>query len=62
MTSFYNFTHKIETGWAKKFIKFILETWNVNDVIVYLWFRYLRIKKKKYAIQERVILHAQNLQ
>ena len=47
MTSFYNFTLKIETGWAKKFIKFILETWNVNDVIVYLWFRYLRIKKIK---------------
>ena len=47
MTSFYNFTLKIETGWAKKFIKSILETWNVNDVIMYVWFRYLRIKKIK---------------
>ena len=36
MTTFYNFTPKIETSWAKKFFKFILETWNVNDVIVYV--------------------------
>ena len=36
MTTFYNFTPKIETSWAKKVVKFILETWNVNDVIVYV--------------------------
>ena len=37
MTNFYNFTLKIETSWAKKVVKSILETWYVN-VIVYLWF------------------------
>ena len=35
MTTFYNFTRKIETSWDKKVIKSILETWNVN-VIVYV--------------------------
>ena len=44
MTTFYNFTRKIETGWAKKVVKSILETWNVN-VIVYVWFIYFQIKK-----------------
>ena len=43
MTIFYNFTLKVETSWAKKVVKSILETWNVNDVIVYVWF----IKKSK---------------
>ena len=36
MTTFYNFTLKIETSWVKKVVKYILETWNVNDVIVYV--------------------------
>ena len=44
MTTFYNFTRKIETSWAKKVVKCILETWNVN-VIVYVWFIYFQIKK-----------------
>ena len=43
MTTFYDFTLKIETSWAQKVVKSILETWNVNDVIVYVWF----IKKLK---------------
>ena len=47
MTTFYNFTLKIETSWAKKVVKSILETWNVNDVIVYVWFIYFWIKKIK---------------
>ena len=33
MITFYNFTLKIETSWAKKVVKSILETWNVNNVI-----------------------------
>ena len=36
MTTFYNFTPKIETIWAKKGVKSILQTWNVNDFIVYV--------------------------
>ena len=43
MTTFYDFTLKIETSWAQKVVKSILETWNVNDAIVYVWF----IKKLK---------------
>ena len=42
-TTFYNFTRKIETSWAKKVVKSILETWNVS-IIVYVWFIYFRIK------------------
>ena len=38
MTNFYSFTLKIETSWAKNVVKSILETWNYNDVIVYVWF------------------------
>ena len=39
MTVFNIFTIKIETSWAKKFVKLILETWNAaNDAIVYVWF------------------------
>ena len=34
MTTSQNFTLKIETSWAKEVVKFILETWNVNDVIL----------------------------
>ena len=47
MSTFYNFNLKIEISWTKKVVKSILETWNVNDVIVYVWFIYFRIKKKK---------------
>ena len=51
MTAFYNFTLKTETSWAKKVAKPILETWNVNDIIVYVWFIYFQIKKNlKYAM------------
>ena len=45
MTTFYNSSLKIETSWAKKVIKLILETWNANDVIVYVWFICYRMKK-----------------
>ena len=47
MTAFYDFTLKIETSWAKKDVKPSLETWNVNDVIVYAWYIYSQIKKLK---------------
>ena len=47
MTNFYSFTLKIETSWAKNVVKSILETWNYNDVIVYVWFIYFWIKKIK---------------
>ena len=46
MTTFYNFTLKIETSWAKKIVEPILETWNAN-VISYVWFVYSRVKKLK---------------
>ena len=47
MTASYNFALKIETIWAKKVVKPILEAWNaVNDVIVYVWFIYSLILKK----------------
>ena len=35
MISFHNFTCKMETSWAEKVVKSILETWNVN-LIVYV--------------------------
>ena len=47
MTTFCNFTLKIETSWAEKVVKSVLETWNVNDVIVYVQFIYFWIKKFK---------------
>ena len=41
MTTFYNFALIIETNWAKKVVKSILETENgANDVIEYVWFIY----------------------
>ena len=50
MNTFYKFTLKIETNWVKKVVKSIMETWNVNDIIVYVWFIYFLIKKLKYAM------------
>ena len=47
MTTFYDFALKIETSWVKRGIKPGLETWNVSDVIVYAWYIYSHIKKKK---------------
>ena len=47
MTTFYNFAFKIETCWAKKVIKPILETSNANDDIVYVWFILSLIKNLK---------------
>ena len=44
MTSFHNFTRKMETIWASKVLKSILETSNTNNVIVYIWFITSRIK------------------
>ena len=34
MITFFNFTLNIETSWPKKLVKSILETWNVNNIIV----------------------------
>ena len=54
MTTLLNFTFKIETSWAKKVVKSILETWNANDLIVYVWFIYriyYRNKKTKKTMQ-----------
>ena len=47
MTTFYNFTLKTETSWAKKVVKHILQTWNTNDVSVYIWFIHSRTKNFK---------------
>ena len=46
MTTFNNFTLTIENSWAKKVVKSILQDWNVNDVMVYIWFTYLLSDKK----------------
>ena len=54
MTTLLNFTFKIETSWAKNVVKSILETWNANDLIVYVWFIYriyYRNKKTKKTMQ-----------
>ena len=47
MTTFYDFALKIETSWAKKDVKSNFETWNANEVIVYVWYIYSQIKKNK---------------
>ena len=44
MTTLYNFALKVETSWAKKVLKPIMDTWNTNDVIVYVSFVNSRIK------------------
>ena len=36
MTTFYDFALKMEATWVKKDVKASSETWNVNDVIVYV--------------------------
>ena len=55
ISPFYNFNlpKKPELSWTKKFVKFILGTWNVSDVIVYVWFIYFRIKKLKIYIEKK---------
>ena len=51
MSTFYDFALKIETSRDKKDVKPSLETWNVNDVVVYVWYIYSQIKKnQKYKI------------
>ena len=52
MTTLYDFALKIETSWAKKGVKSSLETWNVNDVIVYIWYIYSEIKNMKYEKEQ----------
>ena len=44
MTTFYKFPLKIDTSCPEKILKPIMETWNANDVIVYVGFIYSRIK------------------
>ena len=38
MTTFHNFALKIETSWAKRMVKPVLETRNANDVNTHVWF------------------------
>ena len=45
MTTFYDFALKVETSWDKNVVKPRLETWNTNDVILYISFIYSQIKK-----------------
>ena len=45
MTTFYDFALKIEASWAKKDVKPNLETWNVNYLVVYVWYVYSQIKE-----------------
>ena len=45
MNTFIDFALKIDTSWAKMDVKPSLETWNVSDVIVYVWYIYTQIKK-----------------
>ena len=47
MTTFYNFALKIETNWAKKVVKPILETLNAASDVVYVWLIHSLIKKFK---------------
>ena len=47
MTTFCDFALNIEASWAKKDVKPSLESWNVNDVIVYVWYNYSQIKRPK---------------
>ena len=61
MTTFYNFALKIETSWAKKVINPILETWNSNDGILYVWFTCSQIKIIKNVQCKKDILNGQNL-
>ena len=51
MTTLYDFGLKIETSWAKKDVKCSSETWNVNDVIVYVWYVYSQIKLEEKTLQ-----------
>ena len=46
-------TLKRENSWAKKIVKSILETWNVNDVIAHVWFNYFWIIKLKICIVKK---------
>ena len=45
LTTFYDFVLKIEISWVKIGVKPSLETGNINDVIVYVWYIYFQIKK-----------------
>ena len=47
VTTFYNFALKIETSWAKRVVKPILESWNAANVIAYVSFIHSLIKTFK---------------
>ena len=47
MTTFYDFALKKKASWVKNNVKPSLETSNVNDVVVYVWYIYSQIKKNK---------------
>ena len=62
MTAFYNFAVKTETSWAKNVVKPILETWNVTNVVVYVYFIHSLIKLfKNMQCKKKKILNAENL-
>ena len=53
ITTIYNFTVKISTTWTKNVVKSILETWNVNYVILYVcfncfWKKIWNVKKNSF--------------
>ena len=47
MTTSYDVALKIETSWAKMDVELSLETWIVNDIILYVSYIYSQIKKFK---------------
>ena len=47
MSTLWNFNLNIESIWADKVVKSILETWHVNYVIVHVRFIYFQIKRTK---------------
>ena len=53
MTTFYNFILTVETEWTKKVVKPIPETRSANDVSMYVWFIYSRIKNFKNVLREK---------
>ena len=63
MTTFYNFALKIETSWAKKVVKPILETSNAANmlpiVIVYVCF--IHSLRKSFKEEEFTIKSENNL-
>ena len=47
MSTFYDFALKTVASWAKKEVKPSLDTWNNNNIVVYVRHIYSQIKKKQ---------------